>query len=211
MADTLYIDSLISILSSTAIVWGIGLAPPLTIRFAIIRHYLSTKWAIGITAVLFIVNILIFNELGATWKTNWVLFLVAFASYVIMRIGANKSAKEIKITDETISAFKFLLRFVCILYLFFVASVLALIVIDITQGKFVAFGNEDLLIMLIGVFLAFGAGYVKHRIDMSEEQDEQPSELDDQAKKKQLQERLEQDRLKRIADEKTGVKNPWTD
>ena len=95
MADSLHIEYLlITLLSFAAIFWVIGLMPPLIIRFAIRRHYLSTEWSIGITALLFVVNILIFNEFGGTWKTYWLLFLVAFASYRIMRIGANKSTNS---------------------------------------------------------------------------------------------------------------------
>jgi uncharacterized membrane protein YhaH (DUF805 family) len=72
---------------SLILTWGIGLLPPLLIRFAIVRQPIS-KWpAVIIVAVFFFVNVAIFTTLGSQSKTHGALMLVAFASYVILHRG----------------------------------------------------------------------------------------------------------------------------
>ena len=74
---------------SILITWGVGLMPPLLIRFIIVQRPISKGWAIG-TAVLFLVfNVMIFTVMGSESKTHGALGLVAFVSYMILRKGAN--------------------------------------------------------------------------------------------------------------------------
>lgn len=72
---------------SFALTWGIGLTPPLLIRYAFYRRPLN-KWpAIGYCALLFCVNIVIFTALGSESKTHSALVIIAFVSYYILKNG----------------------------------------------------------------------------------------------------------------------------
>jgi hypothetical protein len=76
-----------TILVSFLITWGIGLAPPLVIRYAILKGPMK-KWpAIATCAGLWICNILLFTALGSTSKTHTALTFVAFVSYWILSRG----------------------------------------------------------------------------------------------------------------------------
>lgn len=75
----------VTIIASIIITWGIGLAPPLLIRYAILKRPMD-KWpAIGTCAILWFLNIIIFTALGSKSKTHGALTLVAFVSYWILR------------------------------------------------------------------------------------------------------------------------------
>lgn len=82
----------LTIIVSFVLTWGIGLIPPLLIRYAIIRRPLSKAWAIGLVALLWMVNIVIFTTLGSKNKTHAALFLVAWTSYIILK-KENKAGK----------------------------------------------------------------------------------------------------------------------
>ena len=81
----------LTIIVSFVLTWGIGLIPPLVIRYAIVRKPLSKGWAIGLVVFLWMVNIIIFTALGSQSKTHAALFLVAWTSYIILKKG-NKTA-----------------------------------------------------------------------------------------------------------------------
>ena len=80
----------ITLILSALLTWGIGLTPPLLIRFLFIRRPMGKGWAIGISAIFWFINIIIFTALGSTSKTHGALFLVACASYAILRKGHKK-------------------------------------------------------------------------------------------------------------------------
>jgi hypothetical protein len=80
----------ITLIISAILTWGIGLTPPLLIRFAFLRRPISKGWAIGTAAIFWFINIIFFTALGSTSKTHYALFLVAWASYAILRKGARK-------------------------------------------------------------------------------------------------------------------------
>ncbi|MFA5555000.1 MAG: hypothetical protein WCZ89_07235 [Phycisphaerae bacterium] len=82
----------IALIVSAILTWGIGLAPPLLIRFAFLRRPVSKGWAIGTAAIFWFININIFTAIGSTSKTHGALFLVAWASYAILRQGAKKES-----------------------------------------------------------------------------------------------------------------------
>ena len=76
--------------------WGVGLAPPLLLRFAILRRPIISKgWVFGTVALFWFINIVIFTALGSTSKTHGALFLVALVSYVILRKGSKKKALQL--------------------------------------------------------------------------------------------------------------------
>ena len=75
----------LTIIVSFVLTWGIGLIPPLIIRYAIVRKPLSRGWTIGLVVFLWMVNVVIFTTLGSQSKTHAALFLVAWASYIILK------------------------------------------------------------------------------------------------------------------------------
>ena len=75
----------ITIIVSFLLTWGLGLIPPVIIRYVIVRRPLSKPWAIGVVAFLWMVNIVIFTALGSQSKTHAALFLVAWVSYIILK------------------------------------------------------------------------------------------------------------------------------
>ena len=82
---TMYEFDAVTIIASIVITWGIGLAPPLLIRYAILKRQMD-KWpAIGTCNIFLFLNIIIFTALGSKSKTHGALTLVAFVSYWILR------------------------------------------------------------------------------------------------------------------------------
>lgn len=77
--------------------WGIGLTPPLLIRFAFMRRPISKGWAIGTVALFWVFNLVLFTALGSQSKSHGALALVAFVSYAILRKGAKKQAEPAQI------------------------------------------------------------------------------------------------------------------
>jgi hypothetical protein len=65
--------------------WGIGLTPPLLIRFLLLRRPMEKKYALGIVGLFWVFNLLIFTALGNKSKTHFGLILVALVSYGILR------------------------------------------------------------------------------------------------------------------------------
>jgi hypothetical protein len=75
----------VTIVASIVLTWGIGLTPPVLIRYAILRRPMN-KWpAIGICAFFWFFNVILFTALGSKSKTHFALTLVAFVSYWILR------------------------------------------------------------------------------------------------------------------------------
>lgn len=87
---------LLTILFSAILTWGIGLAPPLLIRFAIIKHPLSKSPALIAAIFLWVFNFVFFTALGSESKTHGGLLLVAWATYSILRKGSAKYEAEQK-------------------------------------------------------------------------------------------------------------------
>jgi len=76
--------------------WGVGLAPPLLIRFAIMRRPIGKGWSIGAVALFWVFNIILFTALGSQSKSHGALALVAFASYAILRKNAKKQVGPVQ-------------------------------------------------------------------------------------------------------------------
>jgi len=85
---------ILTLVVSFIVTWGIGLTPPLLMRFAILRRPIGKWWAIGTVSVLAVVNLVIVVALGSTSKTHAALALVALVSYFILRKGAKKKPQE---------------------------------------------------------------------------------------------------------------------
>jgi len=94
MKDTYGENWLLTLLFSAILTWGIGLAPPLLIRFAIIKHPLSKPPTLITVIFLWVFNFVFFTALGSESKTHAGLLLVAWASYAILRKGSGKYEAE---------------------------------------------------------------------------------------------------------------------
>ena len=74
-----------TIVVSIVITWGIGLTPPLLIRYAILKRPMNKWSAIGTCAAFLFFNVILFTGLGSKSKSHAALTLVAFVSYWILR------------------------------------------------------------------------------------------------------------------------------
>ena len=83
-------DWVLALIVSGVLTWGIGLTPPLLIRFAVLRRPLAKGWAWGIAGCFLFINLVLFVALGSQNKTHFALILVAWASYAILHAGATK-------------------------------------------------------------------------------------------------------------------------
>ncbi len=92
----------LALILSALLTWGIGLAPPLLVRFAFMRRPMMKGGAIAFVILFWFINILIFTALGSQSKTHLALFFVAIASYYILR----RSKKERKLPDNRIESDK---------------------------------------------------------------------------------------------------------
>lgn len=81
----------LSLIISALLTWGIGLLPPVLIRFVFVKRPISKKVAIIIVSVFWFFNLMLFIALGSQSKTHLALFLVAVASYYILRKGHKKN------------------------------------------------------------------------------------------------------------------------
>ncbi len=73
-----------TIISSIIITWGIGLAPPLIIRYGIRRKRMNMWPAIGTTLFFWFCSHILFSALGSRSKTHGALALIALVSYFLL-------------------------------------------------------------------------------------------------------------------------------
>jgi len=74
-----------TLLISFMLTWGIGLLPPVLIRFVFLKRPIG-KWpAAGICMFFWFVNLILFSILGSQSKTHAALTLVAMVSFWILR------------------------------------------------------------------------------------------------------------------------------
>lgn len=83
----------ITLIISALLTWGVGLLPPILIRYLFIRKPLSKKVAIVLACIFLFLNLFFFIAIGSQSKTHSALFLVAIASYYILRAGHRKVEK----------------------------------------------------------------------------------------------------------------------
>lgn len=83
-----------TLMLSAILTWGVGLAPPLLLRFAFIKYPLSKPPALITVIFLWVFNFGLFTALGRESKTHGALLLVAWASYAILRKGSAKYEEE---------------------------------------------------------------------------------------------------------------------
>lgn len=105
MDDLLSSTSLISFL----LTWGIGLTPPLILRYVVFKRAISKIAAISISGVFVFINLILFIALGSQSKSHAALVLVAGVSYFILRskptkkefnnIGSATESRKIRTSD----------------------------------------------------------------------------------------------------------------
>lgn len=77
-----------NLLLSLVLTWGVGLAPPLLIRYVFARRPIGKGAAIGLCVLFWLFNFILFTALGSQSKAHTALVLVALASFAILRKGA---------------------------------------------------------------------------------------------------------------------------
>lgn len=84
----------ITLIISAIFTWGIGLVPPLLIRFAFLRRPISKGWAVATVILFGFINFVIFSANAAArgGRIGGAFVLIAFASYAILRKGAKKKS-----------------------------------------------------------------------------------------------------------------------
>lgn len=83
-------DWVVLMLVSAVVTWSVGLAPPLLIRFLLLKRPVS-KWAAILLCALFLFgNLCLFIAMGSKSKTHAALYFVALASYYILRKGSRE-------------------------------------------------------------------------------------------------------------------------
>lgn len=106
MSDSYGEHSGLVLLVSALITWGVGLTPPLLIRVVVMCHPIGKGWAIGVAGFFYICNLALFSALGSQSKSHFALYLVALASYKILRKDATNVAATtgVALTSRTATA-----------------------------------------------------------------------------------------------------------
>ena len=84
----------LSIILSLVLTWGIGLTPPLLIRYVFLKKPMGKKGALAVCGLFFFLNIIVFSILGSESKTHTALILVAFISYWILKKNRGELYEE---------------------------------------------------------------------------------------------------------------------
>lgn len=93
--ETLYGEQwLLVLLVSFLITWGVGLTPPLLIRFVIVCRPVGKAPAIGIAFAFLVFNLIVFMALGSQSKSHTALALVALVSYWILRKQPSQQRRQ---------------------------------------------------------------------------------------------------------------------
>lgn len=86
-------DLILRLILGLILTWGIGLFIPLILRFLILKRPIERKCAIIVVVILWFANFILFTTLGSESKTHFALFMVAYASYLILHKGFIKDSK----------------------------------------------------------------------------------------------------------------------
>ena len=85
---------------SVILTWGIGLSIPLLLRYVFLRRPINKTPAIVIVVILLFLQLALWISLGSTSKTHFVLLLIAYISYYILRKGNKGEHKVVKDKDK---------------------------------------------------------------------------------------------------------------
>lgn len=81
-------------IGSLIITWIIGLIPPILIRYVFLKRPADTRLALSVCALFVVANLAIFIGLGSTSKTHFAVYLIACASYAILRAGRTTPSEK---------------------------------------------------------------------------------------------------------------------
>lgn len=84
----------LSLLASVVVTWAVGLAPPLLIRFVLVRRAIGKGWALGVAALFWVANFALFTSLGSESRTHGALVLVAIVSFLILATGKKEKPSD---------------------------------------------------------------------------------------------------------------------
>jgi tetratricopeptide (TPR) repeat protein len=85
---------------SIILTWGIGLSVPVLIRYVFLRRPINKSPAIVIVVILFFLQLFMWIGLGSTNKSHFVLVLIAYVSYEILRKHNKGEYEVIKDRDD---------------------------------------------------------------------------------------------------------------
>lgn len=87
---------------SIILTWGVGLLPPVLIRYAILKRPVANWLAIAICIFFWFCNIILFTALGSKSKTHAGLLMVAGVSFwILQRKNKTSSALPIQVQTES--------------------------------------------------------------------------------------------------------------
>ena len=99
--------------------WGIGLAPPLFVRYVLVKGPMEKHAAIITCAVLWIFNLALFISLGSQSKTHGVLIVIAIVSYTLLtrvqrpkEFASHAPQSDRTDTDKSIAGFRWFKKIV---------------------------------------------------------------------------------------------------
>ncbi len=86
----------LTLIVSAVFTWGIGLTPPLLIRFVFLRRPISKGWAIASVLLFGYVNFAVFcvNAAANGRRPGGAFILIAFASYAILRKSTKRGTQN---------------------------------------------------------------------------------------------------------------------
>lgn len=90
-------------LINLVVTWGIGLLPPLAIRFLFLKRPLGKTPAMVISGIFWAVNVILFTALGS--QRHGALVLVAYVSYLILR-KEGKGERSASMTSQALLNFR---------------------------------------------------------------------------------------------------------
>ncbi len=77
----------LTLLAPSLVTWGMGLAPPLLIRFVLMRRPIGGGWALVLVALFWALHYALSTAFGGESKTFDGLVLIAIVSYLILTAG----------------------------------------------------------------------------------------------------------------------------
>jgi len=76
--------SAVEVIDGIVTTWAIGLFLPILVRYAILRRPLAKWWAIAMTILLYVVNLVVFLALGSKSHSHLALVLISLVTLVIL-------------------------------------------------------------------------------------------------------------------------------
>lgn len=85
-----------SVIVGIALTWSLGLLLPILTRYLFLKRPLSNWHAIGLSALFWMGNLVLFTLLGSQSKRHSALMVIAFVSYLILSSGSGRNVQALK-------------------------------------------------------------------------------------------------------------------